>query len=375
MNTFISGIPADFTPLLEKYCADIAAAIEHGRHHDQRRALLMDFLRNAFDIEVDEIELESKIKADEARGRIDAFYKFVIFEFKSEFERERPDAVRQLKKYFESRFSPSDYIAAVTDGVTIEVYDYDPASAQAKYVRAFQINASDPARVYLELDELLAAGTKIGPTSDVIVYQFGRNSTTFLRSIEQLEAAFALVEHDSAVAVKFREWNALLSKVYGSAVGDTNLFLRHTYLTVLSRAIVTVALFPKHERGPDTYLELLTGKYFRDRGISNLAEPDFFSWALDTAAEAPFLDVLHAIFQRLEGFDWKRLNEDLLKMLYQELVNPEERSGLGEYYTPDWLAELVLEDISYTGGGLTVLSSTDCVQWATDRARLPVNSR
>jgi hypothetical protein len=352
MNTVISGIPANFTPLLEKYCADIAAAIENGRHHDHRRALLMDFLRNAFGIQIDEIELELRIKADEARGRIDAFYKFVIFEFKIDLERGRPDAVRQLKKYFESRFSPPDYIAAVTDGITIEIYDYDLASAQAKHVRTFTIDTSDPARVYLDLDELLAAGTKISPTSDVIMYHFGRKSTTFLRSIEQLEAAFASVESDSAVSLKFREWNALLSKVYGSAVGDKDLFLRHTYLTVLSRAIVTVALFPTHDRGLESYRELLTGKYFRDRGISNLAEPDFFSWALDTTAETQFCDVLHAIFRRLEGFDWKNLNEDLLKMLYQELVDPADRSGLGEYYTPDWLAELVLEDIGYAGGTL-----------------------
>jgi type I restriction-modification system DNA methylase subunit len=54
----------------------------------------------------------------------------------------------------------------------------------------------------------------------------------------------------------------------------------------------------------------------------------------------------------LERFDWKRLNEDLLKMLYQELVDPADRSGLGEYYTPDWLAERVLEDIGYNGGVL-----------------------
>lgn len=350
MNTVISGIPADFTPLLEKYCNDINKAIEGKKHHDYRRGLLMDFIRNAFGIQVDEIELELKIKADEARGRIDAFYKFVIFEFKIDFDSERPDAIRQLKKYFESRFSSSDYIAAVTDGVTVEVYDYDPGSAQPKHVRTFRIDTSDPAQVYLELDELLAAGTKISPTSDVIVYQFGRKSTTFLRSIEQFDAAFTSVEHDSAVSVKFREWNALLSKVYGSAVGDKNLFLRHTYLTALSRAIVTVALFPKHERSSDTYRELLTGKYFRDRGILNLAEPDFFSWALDTTAETPFFDVLHGIFQRLEGFDWKKLNEDLLKMLYQELIDPADRSGLGEYYTPDWLAELVLEDIGYNGG-------------------------
>ena len=77
-------------------------------------------------------ELELKIKAAEARGRIDAFYKFVIFEVKTDLERERPDAIRELKKYFESRSRPSDYVAAVTDGLTVEVFDYDAASKQPK---------------------------------------------------------------------------------------------------------------------------------------------------------------------------------------------------------------------------------------------------
>ena len=49
-----------------------------------------------------------KVKAAEARGRIDAFYKFVIFEVKVDMDRERADALRELKKYFESRSNPAD---------------------------------------------------------------------------------------------------------------------------------------------------------------------------------------------------------------------------------------------------------------------------
>jgi len=46
------------------------------------------------------------------------------------------------------------------------------------------------------------------------------------------------------------------------------------------------------------------------------------------------------------------VDEDLLKMLYQELVDPQDRQLLGEFYTPDWLAELTLEQINYTKGTL-----------------------
>jgi N-6 DNA Methylase len=160
------------------------------------------------------------------------------------------------------------------------------------------------------------------------------------------------VAADSTVAVKFREWNALLAKVYGSAIGDKELFLRHSYLSILSRAIVTMALFPKSVRSHALYRDLLTGKFFRDRGILNLGEPDFFSWALDTAAEEAFFGVLDALFKRLGEFDWTKVGEDLLKTLYQELIDPADRSGLGEFYTPDWLAELMLREIGYKKGTL-----------------------
>src|SRR4051812_27566484 len=127
MIEHLSGLPANFKGLLVGYYAQISDAIRRNAHHDHRRALLIEFLRKTFGIEVDEIELELKIKAAEARGRIDAFYKFVIFEVKVDLDRERADAMRELKKYFESRPTPSDYVAAVTDGVNFEVYDYDPA--------------------------------------------------------------------------------------------------------------------------------------------------------------------------------------------------------------------------------------------------------
>jgi hypothetical protein len=352
MSDNLSGLPINFKSLLEAYYAQITDAARRNAHHDHRRALLIDFLRKSFDIEIDEVELELKIKAAEARGRIDAFYKFVIFEVKVDMDREREDATRELKKYFESRSTPQDYIAAVTDGLTFEVYDYDPVSKGPKLIRTFTIDPFAADNVYLELDELLAAGDKLPPTSDAIVGRFGLKSTTFVRANKQLEDAFNSVEHDTSVAVKFREWNALLAKVYGSAVGDRRLFLRHTYLTILSRAIVTMALFPRRHHGTTLYRELLTGKFFRDQGILNLAEPDFFSWALDTVAESPFTEAFHGLFRRLEEFDWTKLDEDLLKMLYQELIDPADRSGLGEYYTPDWLAEMMLDDIGYSGGSL-----------------------
>lgn len=341
----IVPLPDRFTEYLQDYCEQATAAIKTNKHHDQRRALLMDFLRKAFGIQVEEVDLEHKVKAAEARGRIDAFYRFVIFEIKTNLEAEREDAIEELRKYFRSRKNPFDYVAVVTDGIAFEVFDYDCKTKQPEPVRSFRLETESPATAYEELDELLAAGQKIPPRSGEVVLRFGSSSLSFRRSREALEAAFESVKNLPGVQVKFREWNALLAKVYGSAPEDEDLFIKHTYLTMVSRAIVKLALFRAEGSGASLYRGLMNGDFFRDKSIQNLAEPDFFSWGLGTAAEKTFFEFFANLFRRLGEFEWSEIDEDLLKMLYQELVDPGDRQLLGEFYTPDWLAELTLREI------------------------------
>ena len=42
-------------------------------------------------------------------------------------------------------------------------------------------------------------------------------------------------------------------------------------------------------------------------------------------------------------------SRDLLKQLYQQLFPKSVRHDLGEYYTPDWLADFVLDEVGYDG--------------------------
>jgi hypothetical protein len=241
----IVPLPKNFVEHLHAYCEQMSAAIKDRKHHDFRRALLVDFLRKGFDIEVNEIDPGHKVKAASVRGMIDAFYRFVIFEVKTDLERERAEALSELKKYFEAQQNPADYVAAVMDGLQFEVYDYDPREQSPKRVRAFKLEAEAPSVAYSQLDELLAAGRKLPPFSGEIVLRFGAKSLTFTRSAQSLLAAFQAVKDRPSVETKFREWNALLAKVYGSALGDVILFIKHTYLTTVSRAIVTIPASPR----------------------------------------------------------------------------------------------------------------------------------
>jgi SAM-dependent methyltransferase len=48
--------------------------------------------------------------------------------------------------------------------------------------------------------------------------------------------------------------------------------------------------------------------------------------------------------RRLSRFSWSNIEHDILKVLYESVIPAEQRKQLGEYYTPDWLAQHVVEE-------------------------------
>ncbi|MDP2935652.1 MAG: N-6 DNA methylase, partial [Dehalococcoidia bacterium] len=100
--------------------------------------------------------------------------------------------------------------------------------------------------------------------------------------------------------------------------------------------------------------ELERGTWFEAQGIRNFLEADFFGWYLSAwnlDIEVAIRSVAKALaeYEPATGTLAPEATRDLLKKLYQYLVPKELRHDLGEYYTPDWLAELVLNEVGYGG--------------------------
>jgi len=339
----------DFPEHLNSYLEQITEAIKAKKHHDQRRYLFIDFLRKGFGVESDEVDLEKKIKVAMVRGRIDALFKTTIFEFKTDLERERPVAQIELKKYFESTPNPAEYLAIVTDGLCFEVYQF--IEKKVSPVDTFVLQ-SEPLIAFRCIDQFLFSSNPVTPTSADIIRRFGLHSSVFNISNVLLQEVYREIRNDTALKVKFKEWNFLLARVYGTDLGDDSLFLRHTYLAIFSRLLVGRTLFHRAMKSKKDYKGLLTGEYFAKKNLLNLAEPDFFSWSIDTDQENNFIGFIAKLDTYLNVYNLSDVGEDILKGLYQELVDPESRHALGEYYTPDWLAELTLEAIDYKSGTL-----------------------
>ena len=93
------------------------------------------------------------------------------------------------------------------------------------------------------------------------------------------------------------------------------------------------------------------GAIFRDYGITNLLEGDFFSWY---AARDQWSDDISRsiteVFKVLSKYSDKAVlnteksSSDFFKELYQGMMPPAVRHALGEYYTKQWLARQVVEE-------------------------------
>ena len=108
----------------------------------------------------------------------------------------------------------------------------------------------------------------------------------------------------------------------------TELFVRHTFLVAVARAVVaTLDGTPSGtDRDP-------VGAAFNDGFVSWAAlTPDGEQWADD-------------IFDAADSFDWRARPRDVLRGMYEAVINPTHRKSFGEYYTPDWLAEFVVERV------------------------------
>ena len=355
---------ADFAYQYERYLAEARLARENDLHHDQRRELFLTFLDKAFGIDLSQVEREQYIQlhgqqvkmAGTARirkGWIDAIFRDLIFEFKRDLKRELAEGLRELQDYLSNTPDGDRCVGLLTDGLKFTAYVLDDGEPGGlREVDALDLEKTAPAVAQSWLDAYLLRQQSVSPTSADIVRRFGLRSPTFATAAHLLRDALAVFNTAEAGAaeVKRQQWAFYLARVYGSAdASNEEMFVRHTYLCQFAKILAYAAYFSAGEA--TSHIEdILNGQGFEVLGISNVGEEDFFAWVLAPEVKGRTLAAFAQIAASLAVYDLGKINEDLLKQLYQNLVEPETRHELGEFYTPDWLAELTLREIGYGPG-------------------------
>ena len=138
-----------------------------------------------------------------------------------------------------------------------------------------------------------------------------------------LERLWAKLHTHPEVALKRQLWDGLLREVYGTAVGDDGLFLQHTYLTVVAKTIAARVL----DLPVDDAAAILSGRALADAGIIGAVESDFFDWVLQDPDGG---DLVRRIAGQAGRFRLRDVQADVLKALYESLIDPAQRHDLGE---------------------------------------------
>lgn len=360
------------------------------------------------------IELRLREEYTLATGRADAAYNRFIIEY------EPPGSLRDRLDHRHTKHAVQqtmDYIEGVADEEHHALHRLAGAAIDGKYivfVRWYDghFHIDEPLPVNPESTEQffkylfsLASGAALIP--DNLVMDFGAGQLLARAMCSELYSSlvgdvpdlvdklfsqwttlFGEVTEYSAKSEKLKakpEFKAFVAGMGLGLSGETDLskvfFSVHTYFAIIIKLIAWLAasrILAVRKAPPFATLstledeELLArmkdmeqGGIFRAFGIRNFMEADFFGWYAQVWSSR-LATGLRRILSRLNEYDPLTLEvspeqvRDLLKKLYHFLMPKELRHDLGEYYTPDWLAEYILDEVGYDGNPSDRLIDPGC---------------
>lgn len=369
----------DFSKLLEKYVEDVSRVTSEAN----KSFFFIQLVQNTFRANIDYLEkvfpqiekfVKYKGKVVASKGEIDSLLGNAIIEFESNIQRKKNEAEQQLKQYIAILWNKEtaeiqkriNYIAIATDGLYFHVYR--PESTEEGElseddislipIENFEIKKMSPREVMIWLDyTFLSKEAKI-PTTEGFTEVFGVGTSFYKSVISDLQLAVEVFQRERKETFNtlFSEWSRYLSIAYGSSVESIDFFVKHTYLSILAKLMIysflSKGVVPIEEK---TVLDVLGGEEFRKWGIRNFFEEDFFSWITKEPVRKYGVKAAKNILDVLAKYDLTKLNEDILKGLYENLLDQQERHDLGEVYTPDWLVESILRHSLKEGPEKTLL--------------------
>ena len=308
---------------------ELVAALAVRPGHENTRSLVAELLRHAFAAAY--LDLDHEVRLPEVHGRADMLFGATVFEFKADLRRELADVTDRLPDYLRARERQTHrrYLGIATDGASFVAFEL--RDGRLVELGRHESRADQPDALLAWLEPALSNRDDLAPEPLIVQRELGRGSLTFGRARGVLEHLWTHLSAVPEVALKRQLWDRLLRVVYGTAVGDDGLFLQHTYLTIVAKTVAARVL----DLRADDAAAILSGRALAEAGIHGAVESDFFDWVLG-AEEGR--DLVLRIARQAGRFRLRDVQADVLKALYESLIDPAQRHDLGEYYTPDWLA-------------------------------------
>ncbi len=299
---------------------------------------------------LDDGDLDDRTVALEARsgsGRIDIEIGSTVIEVKKDLRVGNilAEAAVQLAGYVVQREHSvaHRYVGVLTDGADWHLYHL--VGDDLALVSSISVDAKNPdiEVLLLWLEGVLATTSRIRPMPREIERRLGARSSGHALDAVDLAALYDEHRHDPTVKLKRELWGRLLTTALGTAFEDSDeLFVNHTLLVLSAECIAHAVIGWRLDDPVLTPERICSGALFADAQIFNVVEADFFDWPVEVIGGDRFIRTLA---RRLARFAWDEVEHDVMKVLYESVISTEQRHRLGEYYTPDWLADRVVDAV------------------------------
>jgi hypothetical protein len=330
------------------------------KSHAAKTNVLSRILTDVFGVQLTNILPGFEKSADSSflavRGKMDLLIGTVVIEVKSNLEKEMDDARRGLLTYFqallESGSPPEGLVGIGTDICTFRAFVPVIEDSSRRHVADIEeisnIDAlervnENPDQLMMWLDTYLFSRSKIPPSAEDLALRFGPGSPAYSVSVKRIQRFWTLVSKRGSVKLKRKIWARYMQLVYGTEPDD-KVFVQQTYLVTLTKCLVYLRLSGSTSVSIQDLERGIDGTYFKQSGITNLIEEDFFSWVFEPEIRTEVLQMAMGLTQVLLAYNLTRVDEDLFKLIYENIVDLEQRHRVGEYYTPEWLAEVTIQN-------------------------------
>lgn len=259
----------------------------------------------------------------------------------------------------------------------------------------WRLNSDESARRILDLIDTVRYERV---TPNTLMNKLGPTTSQGRALLAALVAAVENRSTEGRTDFLFRQWLALAGVSYGIGRDDrawpherddllgslsgvipragyaATIFSLHTYIAICSKLIAGEALALNRgiaDSRPSQWASLAggdfvaawdefeDGRFSRELGAPHMIGGDLFGWYVDSLpTDSAMRDAMRAVLSSFSELAWarvthaSRMSSDLLRDFYIGVMPRQLRKGLGEFFTPEWLAGRVVERaIELSSGG------------------------
>lgn len=303
-------------------------------------------------------------------GFIDTRSGKLFIEFKANLlnANDNETAVNELKKYTAGYWTKkgvdSTFCCIATDILRWQIYrpfpvnntnnhSYTADNVNLELIESLNIssvNMSEANHLVLLLERVLFQENLLVLDATNLKKDFGINSSRFELWSPLLHNIVNEAKSESEVNLAIELWKKYQSYNLGSNGFDINTYVNQIYLVLLSRLIVA-ALYIKEndvDLNDQLILDILNGNFFKTYlRLDNFVEADFFAWIARSPWAEKALPISRQIFHQLHTYDYSNIvKENVLRLIYDELIPKSQSNLLGQRSTPENLVAPIIKNIS-----------------------------